>query len=842
MNRLCQGTDMIENKITLSKHYKPKSTEPGLQQIWHQSKIYHFNPNDSRPIYSIDTPPATVSGNLHLGHVYSYSHADFIARFWRMRGFNVFYPMGYDDNGIPTERLVEKELQIKATEIGRQNFIKKCLSVSAEAEKEYQELWQRLGLSIDWRYSYRTIDDQSRMISQQSFIDLVDKGLAYQKEAPTIWCPECQTAIAQAELNDMNRDSEFFTLKFFIESNNGGEFAPIATTRPELLPACVAVFVHPDDHRFQSLIGETLVVPLFGQRVNVLADSSADPNKGTGIVMCCTFGDSTDVAWWQTYNLDLIDSIDRSGRLTESAGEYAGLQIHEARQKITSDLEEDHLIVKREPTSQSVRVHERCDTPAEYIITRQWFIRVLEYKDRLLQAGEKINWHPSHMLSRYQAWVENLNWDWCISRQRYFGVPFPVWYCKECGEPIFAELEQLPIDPIDNPPPRPCSACGCDTGNPEVDVMDTWATSSMTPQIITRWLSDPVFNQNLFPMSLRPQAHEIIRTWAFYTIVKSQYHFNALPWKDALISGWGIAGEGMGKISKSRGGGPLSPMEMIAKYSADAVRYWAASTGPGKDTIISEEKIQTGSKLVTKLWNVARFSQRFTTPNRKINQDFLIKNMTPADRWILSRCQRLIQRVTELYLEYDYAEAKSETESLFWIFTDNYLEMAKQRLYDASHPKRSGAIYTLNILLLTFVKMFAPILPYITEQIYQALYINQSENLEKKGFKSIHTSAWPEYHPELVDIQAEDLGEMLVAIARVVRRYKSERNLSLGTEINRLQLSTGNPALATLLEDAIPDLSSITRALHIEIGEDIHPHYRKLEVSNQITAGIDISS
>ncbi|HEV2459392.1 MAG TPA: valine--tRNA ligase, partial [Ktedonobacterales bacterium] len=534
------------------------------------------------------------------GHVYSYSHTDFLARFWRMNGYDVFYPMGFDDNGLPTEKLVEKWRGITAPQVGRAEFIQQCLEVSEQAEQDYRALWQRLGLSIDWRYTYRTIDEQARRTSQWSFIDLYRKGLAYRQDAPAIWCPECQTAIAQAELTDIERTSTFYTLAFTLAD---GSTLPIATTRPELLPACVAVFVHPDDARYTGLIGQQVTTPL-GEKVPLLADAKADPAKGTGAVMCCTFGDTTDIEWWREYKLPLKIIIGRDGHLTEAAGPYAGLTAEEARQRIVADLEARGKLLGREQITQTVRAHERDDVPVEYIVTPQWFVRALDYKAELIAAGERIAWHPEHMGARYREWVENLKWDWGVSRQRYFGVPFPLWYCDACGEVLLADESALPVDPTETAPGRAC-ACGSTSFTPERDVMDTWATSSMSPQIVGRFLSEPALYARVFPFALRPQAHEIIRTWAFYTILKSLHHFGALPWTDVAISGWGLAPEGAGKISKSRGGGPIAPMAVMEKYSADAARYWAASTGPGKDSVISEEKMQTGLKLATKLWNVA---------------------------------------------------------------------------------------------------------------------------------------------------------------------------------------------------------------------------------------------
>ncbi len=787
--------------MTLPKRYNPKTAEPRLLSEWQENGTYHFEPNQADERTIIDTPPPTVSGNLHLGHVYSYSHPDFMARYWRMKGKSVLYPMGFDDNGLPTERLVERRLDVRATEIGRQAFIEKCLEVSEEAEKDYQALWQRLGLSIDWRYTYRTIDENTRRISQLSFLDLYKKGLVYRNQAPTIWCPECGTAIAQAELDDLERETEFVTLDFRMEN---GDPLPIATTRPELLPACVAVFVHPEDGRFNHLIGQQVQPPLTNRFVPLLADPEADPEKGTGAVMCCTFGDTADVTWWYTHHLDLIETIGKDGRMTNETADLAGLPVADARRRIREILRERGLLLDSKLTSQTIRIHERCDTPVEYIVTKQWFVKVLDYKEPFLEAGERITWYPAHMKARYRQWVENLNWDWCISRQRYFGVTFPVWYCVECGETILASEASLPVDPTDQQPDQPCT-CGSTNFIPDTDVMDTWATSSMTPQVVGDWLGQSGFNdQPYLPLTLRPQAQEIIRTWAFYSIVKAHHHFGKLPWEEVAISGWGLAGEGMAKISKSRGGGPMPPMEMIEQYSADAVRYWAASTGFGRDAIINEQKIQAGAKLVNKLWNVARFSSRFFTDYQlPITQ---LPTLSLADRWILSRMQQLISRATTLFDNFDYATAKSEIEVFFWTdLADNYLEMAKKRLYDETDPAHNGAKYTLFAILQDTIKLFAPFLPYVTERIYQGIFAPDETT-------SIHRSKWPEANVELLDESADSAGEALLEIATAVRRYKSEAGLSLGTEIPTLTLITDDTALTADLVQAKSDIMSVTRA------------------------------
>ncbi len=809
----------------LPKRYNPQTAEPELDAFWQRVGVYRFCPNDAAQVYAVDTPPATVSGKLHLGHIYSYSQTDFMARFFRMRGYHVFYPMGYDDNGLPTERLVEKRLGIKAAQVGRQAFAEACLTVGEQEGGEYRALWQRLGLSVDWRYTYRTIDRSTVRISQQSFLDLAHKDLVYYRRAPAIWCPECRTAIAQAELNDLERSSTFYTLSFALSPTAQ---VAVATTRPELLPACVALFVHPDDARYHHLIGHTAQVPFGEQWVPILADAHADPTKGTGVVMCCTFGDQTDVEWQRTYNLPLIEAIAPDGTMTSVCGELAGLTIAQARARVVQILRDHHLLRGEQPIAQSVRVHERCDTPVEYVLTGQWFVRVLDFKPQLLDIGEQIRWHPDYMKVRYQQWVENLNWDWCISRQRAFGVPFPLWRCASCGQVRLAQADQLPLDPLDTSPSRPC-ACGGTTWQPETDVMDTWATSSLTPQIAGQWLENPDLYRQVYPMSLRPQAHDIIRTWAFYTIVKSLHHFNSLPWSEVAISGWGIAGEGMGKISKSRGGGPMSPQEMIARYSADAVRYWAASTGLGKDAVISEEKIQMGHKLTTKLWNVARFAEPFCADGVPATAS---DALSPADRWMLSRTQQLIDQTTRWMENYDYAAAKSQIENFFWgDLTDNYLEMIKTRLYDPTHPQRDGARFTLQHVLLTTLKLLAPLLPYVTEAIYCGLFAQNQDD-------SLHRQAWPSAEPAWQDEQAEQFGDILVEIATAVRRYKSAHNLSLGAELPALELSADDPVLRQRLCQAQADLRSVTRACQIQVCSQPGPGSQPIGAAGDIAIAL----
>lgn len=793
--------------MDIPRRYDPKSQEGRIAHFWEEEGIYRFSRESARPIYSIDTPPPTVSGRLHLGHCYSYSQADFIARFMRMRGYNVYYPMGWDDNGLPTERLVETRLGVSPEEVGRENFVQAIVETTRELEEDYEKLWRRLGLSIDWRYTYSTISASARKVSQYSFIDLYEKGLAYRALSPAIWCPSCMTAIAQAEVNDLEREASIITIPFGLDS--GGTF-PVATTRPELLPACVAVFVHPDDARYRWMQGRMAETPIFRRRVPILADAKADPKKGTGIVMCCTFGDTTDVEWWRAHSLPLIPVIDRDGKLKGLAGAYAGLDVNSARERIIGDLSSEGLLLARERLQQTIRVHERCDTPVEYIEATQWFIRLLDSKERFLQAGRSISWYPSHMGDLYANWVQNLSWDWCISRQRRYGVPFPVWYCRQCRDVVLADPADLPVDPLARGPSRPCR-CGGTEFEPEADVMDTWATSSVTPQIAGKWLEDKDLYGALFPFSLRPQAHDIIRTWAFYTIVKSLYHAQELPWRDIAISGHAVAAQG-GKISKSRGGGPIDPIDVLDRFSADAVRYWAASTGLGRDTVISDEKISAGMKLATKLWNVAGFSARFLAGYRPSEHS---PKLIPTDRWLLSRLQRVIQNVTRRFEGFEHAAALSELELLFWsTLADNYIEMVKGRLYQLpdGDPDKESARHTLYSVLLAVLKMLAPLMPYVTDNIFRLA-------LSSDGTLSIHNSSWPQVAPELIDEPVEVVGSAIIGIATAVRRHKSAVKKRMGASLTRLRVATENPQLLGWLRACTRDIESVTRATIIDYSE-----------------------
>lgn len=793
----------------LQPRYHAHESARHWQQIWENEHTYTFTPDDPRPIFAIDTPPPTVSGDLHIGHVCSYTQAEAMVRFQRLRGHNVYYPFGFDDNGLPTERYVEKRLGKRATDMERPAFIAACLEISHEAEDRFEALWRSLGFSADWSLRYSTISPQARRVSQWSFLDLHRRAHIYRAQSPNLWCVECRTAIAQAEVDSAERTSTMHTLAF---GTSIGATLPIATTRPELLPACVAVFVHSLDGRYSHLIGATATTPLFGADVPILADAAVDSSKGTGAVMCCTFGDTADVTWWRTHNLPLIALLERNGRLGAAGGAYEGLTQAQARARILADIEAAGALLGQQETAQTVRVHERCGTPLEILDTPQWFVRLLDQKDALIEAGRQITWRPETMHARYEHWVANLAWDWCISRQRFYGVPFPAWHCPQCGATILADEAQLPVDPQYDQPPRPCG-CGNADLLPDTDVMDTWATSSCSPMIAGQMLERPDLFERVFPMQLRPQAHDIIRTWAFYTIAKAHLHFGTLPWDTVMVSGHALDPRGQ-SIHKSLGNSPISPHTLIERHGPDAVRYWACGATLGGDQVLDEEEMRAGNRLVTKLWNAARLIGGHLGGDEQADLAALDPALlAPADRALLSWLNGTIERVTTHFAAYRYAAARNEIEAFFrTTLCDNYLEWAKGRLYDGSAAEQIAARHTLAATLRTVLTLFAPLLPHVTEAIYQELFAQPGP------FRSLHQGAWPEPQPHLHNAEAERAGEALLALATYVRRAKSQRGVGLGTVLPQLQIATGDAALLHTLKASAHDIRSFSRAQALEIG------------------------
>lgn len=793
----------------LDKKYDFKEKEDKWLNYWADNKIYEFKP-DQRKVYSIDTPPPTVSGSIHIGHIFSFSQAEMIARYKRLCGYNVFYPFGFDDNGLPSERLVEKEKGLKAHEIGRDEFNKLCYETTNKYEDEFKSLFKRIGVSANWDYAYKTVSPSTIKISQLSFLDLAEKGLCYHKESPALWCNECLTSIAQAELETKTEDSNFNYINF---STKDGDVFTIATTRPELLPAIVAVFVNPADESKSYLIGKTAVIPVLNIEVPILGDDKVAIDKGTGAVMCCTFGDQTDIEWWKKYNLPLKNIFTNHGTIIDGIPNYGGLKIKAAREKIMEDLQAAGVVVKIEPLSHEIQTHERCGKPIEYTVINQWFIDIMNHKEDFLRLGREVKWHPQHMHVRYEEWVENVLWDWCISRQRYFGVPFPVWFCKACGKPIFAEKDQLPCNPLTDKPKHSCS-CGCNEFNAERDVMDTWATSSVTPMINMKYGEKDNYEEMLKPMGLRANAHDIIRTWDFYTIVKSFYHFGIIPWENVMVSGFVLASKGE-KISKSKSNSKMAPTELINQYSADVVRYWAGSGRLGTDITFSDETFLRGKKLVNKLWNMASFINMHLEDyedNKSIEFEYM-------DKWIAGKYIEM-KNIYKKYLDnYEVGLALNTLEKFFWNFCDNYIEIVKHRLYRPEEFKE-GARYsgqkTCYIMLYKLLQDFSIFFPFITEELYQNIF-----GVEK----SIHLTVMKDLE---YNFNVNDNGDTLVDIISEVRGVKTNNNVSLKNPVKKFEINI-NKELRKDFEMALDDIKA---TLTIDQFNIITTDIEKYEIKN----------
>ncbi|MBI2134363.1 valine--tRNA ligase [Candidatus Woesearchaeota archaeon] len=786
--------------MELPKRYNANESEEKWLKYWEKEKVYLFNPDSKEEAYSIDTPPPTVSGKMHLGHSFSYSQQDFVARFQRMIGKNVFYPFGTDDNGLATERMIEKMKNVKGQKMERKDFVNLCLKTLEEIRPDFVYDWKRIGVSADYSIFYTTINEHSQRISQRSFIDLYKKDRIYRKRAPFVWCPECQTAIAQVEMKDSERDSRLVYMKF---DTDVGKQITIATTRPELLPACVAIHIHPDDKRFNKLIGKKAKIPFSDREVKITANKDVDMEFGSGIVYHCTYGDMDDVKWLEELKIEPIEILNKDGILNEKAGKFKGLHVKKAREAVIKALEEENRIEKIEPIHHVVNVHERCETDIEILNTDQWFIKYLDLKADFIKYGRKIKWYPDHMRARYENWIEGLKWDWNISRQRHFGVPIPVWYCRKCNEIIVAEEKQLPVDPLADKPLKSCK-CGSNEFIGEKDVLDTWATSSLTPDIAIELFKDKAVYKKLLPMDLRPQAHDIITFWLFNTVVKSYFHHQSIPWKSTMISGWALDPHGK-KMSKSKGN-VVDPREMIKKYSADALRFWAAGSRLGDDLPFQEKDLITGTKFATKIWNASKFTFMHLSDYKSEKP----KKLEIIDIWILSKLSKLIKESTENFMNYEYSHTKLEADKFFWhMFCDNYLEIVKDRVYNVEKRGKNGKLsgqYTLYHTLLSIMKLMAPITPFITEELYQQYF----KKYEKA--KSIHLSKWPSF--DMVDEEAEKAGEFFVFVLQQVRKAKSEQNLSLKKPVKRI-LAKGKITLEQF--NAIKDdLKATTTAEEIE--------------------------
>jgi valyl-tRNA synthetase len=763
--------------------YNAQETEKKILDFWEKEKIFKFDSKRKGTIYSIDTPPPTVSGKMHIGHAFSYSQQDFIVRFNRMLG-NVYYPFGTDDNGLPTERLIEKLKNVRSKEMSREEFIKLCLKTLKEITPQFIQDWKNLGVSCDYGIYYSTIDDNSRKISQRSFIELYKKGLIYKKEFPSLWCPECQTSVAQAELEDKELKSLFSTIKFSCD----GKDLLIATTRPELTPACVAVFVNPKDLRYKKLIGKKAKVPLFNHEVPIIGDASAQVDKGTGVLMVCSYGDKYDADAIKRHKLNPKIVLNLNGTLNTKP--YEGMKIKDARKKILQDLNEKGLITEQKEINHIVNTHDKCGTEIEFLSTEQWFIKVLENKKEFIKQGNKIKWHPKFMHKRYNNWVNGLEWDWNISRDRHFGVSIPVWECENCKEIIIADEKELPLDPTEKK--KVCPKCKKEA-KAEKKVFDTWMTSSLSPQII----SSLIENKVVIPYSLRPQAHDIIRTWLFYTAVKSYYHENKIPWKNVMISGFvTLGGE---KMSKSKGNG-IEPQIVIDTFGADALRFWAASSKLGEDLDYQEKDLVAGKKFLTKLFNASQFvSMNLADFDYKKP-----KKLEAIDLWMLAKTKEMVDSSIKSYKNYNISEARKIVENFFWhTLCDNYLEIVKKRIYEGKGNKKS-AQYVLYNSLLAVLKMIAPITPFITEELYQKYFKEQEKEL------SIHLTRFPKVKVN----EKLDSGELFIEILSKIRQEKTKFQKSMKAEIILTLEKKEFDKLKNLLED----LKDVTTAKEIRQG------------------------
>lgn len=800
----------------LPTKYNHKDIENKWQKIWLDKGTYEWEENLPREqTFVIDTPPPTVSGLLHMGHIFSYTQADFVARFQRMSGKTIFYPIGFDDNGLPTERLVEKVKKVRASSMPREEFIDLCKEVVVEAEEEFRKLFKSVALSVDWNQEYQTISKRSTTLSQMSFLDLADKNRAYRKLQPTLWDPIDATALAQAEVVDVEMPSVMNEIIFKSEDD---EDLVISTTRPELLPSCVAIFYHPEDSRYQHLANKKAITPLFSVTVPILADDKVDIEKGTGLVMCCTFGDTTDIDWWRNYDLPLRIILNKYGKLDFTNADWIisqnyndqlqNLKSNAAREKILELLGE--AVIKQIPITHAVKCAERSGAPLEILVTSQWFIKLLDIKQELLDQVAKCNWNPSYMKVRLDHWIEGLKWDWCISRQRFFGVPFPVWYSKRKGEEgkiLFAHPDDLPVNPLVDLP----RGYKKDEVEPDFDVMDTWATSSITPQlssgaITKKYSTDYDRHKKLFPADLRPQAHELIRVWAFYTIVKSYLHEQSIPWKNLMISGWCLAADKT-KMSKSKGN-VITPVDLITEKGADIVRYWASNSKLGADISYSEEIFKIGHKLINKLWNAARFTElQLKNLKNDPNDKSLISK--PIDLWLLTKLEQTIEKSTNEFNKFEYCNARVAIEDFFWnIYCDNYIEIVKTRAYDENSSDIKGqtsALITMHHCMKTILKLFAPYLPHVTEEIYSCLYADDILVTQR--------GSWPKKDEFQRNKESEDLGDALLDILDTVRKIKAAKQLSVSSPIKNLNIVNLKSNLDISL--IFDDLINVTKAENI---------------------------
>ncbi len=776
-----------------------KNIEEKWMNYWFENNIYRFDDSDdSKPLYIIDTPPPFTSGKLHMGHVLSYSLFDFAARYRRMKGYNVLYPQGWDCQGFPTEVKVEK----KYGRLPREQFIQKCVEWTHEFIDKMRSQMKRMGFSADWSREYKTMDPEYHKKVQYSLIKMYGDGLVYRDSHPVFWCPHCRSAIAKAETEEIERDTNLNHLKFTVKDT--GEDLIIATTRPEYLYACVGVFVHPEDDRYKHLVGKTVITPI-GKEVKVYSDVDVEKDFGTGVVMVCTFGDKQDAVWVYRHNLPVIDAIDEAGRLKD-AEEFTGMKLEDAKKKIIEKLKAEGKVVKIEPLHQVVKIHDRCKRPIELKVSKQWFCKVDGFQRDIIKHAKSMRWIPEFTQQYLIDWTNFIEWDWVISRQRYYGTPLPFYVCDSCGHTEAADEDELPFKP-ETARGKVCPKCGAQM-KPETSVADVWVDSSITPLIIAGW-PEPGW-EKYYPATLRPQGIEIIRTWAFYTIYRTMILTGKAPFKELLLNGNVLGPDGK-KMSKSLGN-VVDPLELVDKYSADAVRLWAGSGVTTRDRPFNYQEMKHAQSFINKLWNASRFVERVTDDYEEGDYPLEI-----TDRWILSRLEKTKKIVDGAYMNYEYYTAMTNLEQFFWHeFCDNYLEFVKHRVYGDDLNSKRAAQKTLRLVLLETLKMLAPIVAYTTEEIYNQIFV-KGESPE-----SIHRTKWPEEHPEYLDDEMELMGSVLVSVVSEIRKYKSSQKMSLKEEIDHLKLAAPEKDIPIInkLRDEISKIVHV-KQLDVISGEGI---------------------
>ncbi len=747
----------------LPKNYDIEEVERRWQDTWRDEDNY-FDPGSTKPRFIIDTPPPYPTGNFHIGNALNWCYIDFIARYKRMRGFNVMFPQGWDCHGLPTEVKVEETYGITKNDVSREKFREMCRDLTVGNIEKMRATMRRLGFSVDWSHEYITMLPEYFKKTQASFLQMLKAGDIYQSEHPVNFCTRCETAIAFAEVNYVPRTT---TLNYF--DFDGIE---IATTRPELLAACVAVAVHPDDERYRGMKGKRLVVPIFGHQVPIIEDVAVDPEFGSGAVMICTFGDKTDVYWWKQHHLELRKAIDRKGVMTAIAGPYVGMSSGACREAILRDMEKAGILSRQEELEQRVGTCWRCKTPIEILSERQWFVKI--HRDDIMDAARKISWSPEHMFARLENWAESMEWDWCISRQRIFATPIPVWFCDACGEMILPASEDLPIDPTVDTPKTPCPRCGGTEFTGEKDVLDTWMDSSISVLHVTGWDGEDG-KPPLFPAQLRPQGHDIIRTWAFYTILRAKALVGSHPWDQILINGM-VLGEDGFKMSKSRNN-IISPEEIVGTYGADALRQWGAGGATtGSDIMFNWNDVVAASRFQTKLWNIFRFVMGHL--EREADPEAPVTELT--DRWLLVRLSDTVAEVTDAMEEYQFDRALREIREFAWnTLADDYIEITKGRLY-AEESSRASACSALRTTMDVLCRLLAPIIPHFAEECYHNL-----------TGRSVHKEAWPDFAYD--DDEARRHGDLLVKTVAELRRYKHDRGMALNAPLGHVMIYAPEP-------------------------------------------------